>query len=150
MAIKVDMNKVVLAGRLTHDPENFPYKQREGSITKIRLACIHTHAKKVNGKYEGEQVAFITVKIFDGKARKQATWAAKQLKKGAPVMIEGSLLTEQWKDKQSGQNRSALVVMATNVHFLTEREAAKQAAPSPDEEEEPRASFEEGEGDSPF
>ena len=42
-------------------------------------------------------------------------------KKGRPVFIEGRLQLDSWEDKQSGQKRNKLKVVADNVQFLGPR-----------------------------
>ena len=47
--------------------------------------------------------------------------AGEYLKKGRPVFIEGRLQLDTWDDKQSGQKRSKLKVVARRLQFLGSR-----------------------------
>lgn len=138
--MNVNINQVTLGGRLTHDPEAFHFKDGSGRrVAKLRLAVTHTFGK--GREREGQKSAFITVKVFDGQARRLATWVMERLGKGDPLLVEGKLLTESWR-AQDGSPRSMLILTADNVHFLTERPVQKVA---PQEEDETPPEFFNGE-----
>jgi len=61
-----------------------------------------------------EEVTFVDVEVFG----KTAETAQKYLSKGRPVFIEGRLKFDQWDDKQTGQKRSKLKVIADNIQFV--------------------------------
>ena len=56
--------------------------------------------------------------------------AAQYLHKGAPVFIQGRLQTDSWDDKQTGQKRTKLKVVAENLQLLTVRPKAEAPAPA--------------------
>jgi single-strand DNA-binding protein len=61
-----------------------------------------------------EEATFVDVDVFG----KSAEIAQKYLSKGRPVFIEGRLKFDQWEDKQTGQKRSKLKVVAENIQFV--------------------------------
>lgn len=81
----------------------------------------------------GTSVANFTVAIYEGKD-KPPTWvsvsawgktceiAADRVRKGSRVGIEGRLKTETWTDKQSGQERSRLTVVANRLEVFDRTE----------------------------
>ncbi len=61
-----------------------------------------------------EDVCFVDIVVWG----KIAETSGKYLEKGAPVFIEGRLQLDQWKDRETGSNRSRLRVVAERVQFL--------------------------------
>ena len=104
-------NKVILVGNLTRDPE-LRYTPKGLAIAKIGLA-VNRVWKNEAGESK-EEVTFIDIDSFG----KQAETLAHYLKKGNPLMVEGRLRLDQWDDKQTGQKRSRLGVVAETVQFL--------------------------------
>ena len=98
----LDINKVLLTGRLTHDPES----KADGSICVLQVAVNNGYYDKT--QTWKDETAFLTVKVF-GKAAERA----EQLSKGQPVYVEGRIKQENWE--QDGQKRSKLVVNAMSV-----------------------------------
>lgn len=124
------LNKVLLIGNLTKDPE-LRYTPQGTAVTNLRLA--------VNRKYKDrnqelkEEVCFITVVAWD----KQAEICNQYLQKGRPVFIEGRLQSRSWEDN-AGQKRSVIEVRAERVQFLGGPSGAKsQPAVSTAATEEP-------------
>jgi len=124
------LNKVLLIGNLTKDPE-LRYTPQGTAVTNLRLA--------VNRKYKDrnqelkEEVCFITVVAWD----KQAEICNQYLQKGRPVFIEGRLQSRSWEDN-AGQKRSVIEVRAERVQFLGSPSGAKsQPAVSSVATEEP-------------
>ena len=73
-----------------------------------------------------EEVTFVDVDIFGRTAENVGQY----MKKGGSMMVEGRLKTDSWDDKQTGQKRSKLGVVAELVQFLGQREAASSPAPA--------------------
>ena len=109
------MNKVILIGRLTRDPE-VRYSQGETSMAIAR----YTLAVDRRGRREGEQSAdFISCKAF-GKA---GEWAEKWLRKGIKIAITGRIQTGSYTNNE-GQK-----VYTTDV-IIEEQEFAEIKAAS--------------------
>lgn len=106
-----DLNKVLIAGRLTRDPE-LRYINSGVAVCAMGIAVSRKYRTK-----EGEQreeTLFINVEAW----RKAAEYCGEHLKKGRPVLVEGSLKSEEWEDKNTGQKRTAIKVHAMRVNAL--------------------------------
>lgn len=113
------LNKVILIGNLTRDPE-LKYSPKGTAITKIGLA-VNRQWKSESGEKK-EEVTFIDCTAFG----KQAETIGQYLKKGRPLLVEGRLNLEQWDDKQTGQKRSKLGVVLESFQFLDSGKLEKQ------------------------
>lgn len=103
-----DLNQVIIAGRLTRDPE---LRYIASGMALCKLAVANTRYFKRKDGERGEETTFVDVTLWD----KQAEWAGERLKKGRPVLVEGRLKTDQWEDKSTGQKRSRLDILARRV-----------------------------------
>jgi len=106
-----NLNKVLLIGRLTADPE-IRYTPSGLNIANMRLA-VNRYRKGQDGN-RIEETAFVDLTAFG----RTAELAQQYLKKGRQVFVEGALHFEQWDDKNSGQKRSKLSVTVENLQFL--------------------------------
>ncbi len=114
-------NKVILVGNLTRDPE-LRYTPKGTAIAKIGLAVNRVWTNEAGEKKE--EVTFVDVDVFGRTAENVGQY----MRKGSPILIEGRLRLDQWDDKQTGQKRSKLGVVAETVQFLG---AARGDAGSP-------------------
>lgn len=117
----VRMNKVMLVGNLTRDP--VVRKTATGMAVADMALAVNDSYRGSNGKSE-ESTCFVDVIVWD----KQAEHCGEYLQKGSPVLVEGRLQFDQWKDKE-GQARSKLKVNAQRIQFLG-KPAGGQAAAS--------------------
>ena len=104
-------NKVILVGNLTRDPE-LRYTPKGTAIAKIGVAVNRVWTSEAGEKKE--EVTFIDVDVFGRTAENVGQY----MRKGRPILIEGRLRLDQWDDKQTGQKRSRLGVVAETVQFL--------------------------------
>lgn len=104
-------NKVILVGNLTRDPE-LRYTPKGTAIAKIGLAVNRVWTTDTGEKKE--EVTFVDVDVFGRTAENVGQY----MRKGSPILIEGRLRLDQWDDKQTGQKRSKLGVVAETVQFL--------------------------------
>ena len=129
-----DLNQVLIAGRLTRDPE-LRYTGSGMAVCRLSVANTRYFRKKDGGK--GEETDYIDATVWD----KTAEWVGERLKKGRPLLIEGRLKTDQWEDKDSGQKRSKIEINAKRITPLdwddTDRPAQRENAPKPRAIEEP-------------
>lgn len=124
-----NVNKVILIGRLTRDPESRTFSTG-GKVTSFGLAVTNRRRNQQTGQWEDDPM-FIDVKIFNrGEQGRQATLAEESLRKGHQVYLEGRLVLEQWEDKQTGQKRSKHVVYVDNFQFLEPRPEGSPAGRS--------------------
>ena len=98
------LNRVILIGRLTRDPE-LRYLQNGTAVATFSLA--------VNRKYNKEETDFIDIVAW----RQLAEHCANYLSKGRLVAVEGRLQIRSYEDKE-GQKRKAAEVVADDVRFL--------------------------------
>lgn len=102
------MNKAILIGRLTRDPEMRTTTAGIAS-TSFTVAISRTYTNQ-NGEREAD---FINCVAW----RKQAENIAKYCKKGSQVAVEGRIQTRSY-DAQDGTKRYVTEVVADNVTFL--------------------------------
>ena len=112
-----NLNKVLLMGNLTRDPE-VRYTPKGTAVAELGIAVNRVYSGE-NGE-KREEVTFVDVTVWGRTAENVGEY----LKKGRPVFIEGRLQLDSWEDKQSGQKRNKLKVVADNVQFLGSRGGA--------------------------
>jgi len=104
-----DLNKVLISGNLARDPES---RDVAGNlrVCELRLA-VNRRYKDRQGTVK-EDVCFLDAECLFSQHESNP---ADTLRKGAAVFIEGRLKLDQWDDKQSGQHRSRLKVVAERI-----------------------------------
>lgn len=107
-----NVNIVILAGNLTRDPE-IRYTPSGMAVAKLGLAVNRRFKDSKSGQLR-EETTFVDVDVWG----RQAETASQYLSKGRPALIEGELRLDQWDDKQTGQKRSKLKVVARRVQFM--------------------------------
>ncbi|WP_031422948.1 single-stranded DNA-binding protein [Exiguobacterium sp. NG55] len=124
------INRVVLVGRLTRDPE-MRYTQSGIAVTRFTLACDRPFSGQ-DGKREAD---FIDCVVW----RKQAENVAQYLKKGSMAGVDGRLQISSYEG-QDGQKRYRAEVVADSVRFLSSKgDAGRDSAPPPKDDEAPPA-----------
>ena len=116
------MNKVILMGRLTKDPE---VKQTPSNIAvcSFTIAC-DRRFKSQNGERQSD---FINCVAW----RQQATLLGNYFHKGSRIAVVGSLQSRSYDD-QNGQKRYVTEVVVDEIEFVdTRSEAQGQGAPAP-------------------
>ena len=98
------INYTVIAGRLTREPE-LKYTPSGAAVCEIGIAVD-------NGYGDKKKTSFLSVICWQKTAERAA-----ELKKGAPVIIEGRIETESW-DGRDGQKREKTKVIANRIHEL--------------------------------
>lgn len=116
-----NLNKVLLMGNLTRDPE-IRYTPKGTAVGDLGLA-VNRRVSDGNGNWSDE-VIFVDVTVWGTNAEN----AQKFLKKGRGVFIEGRLQLDSWEDKESGQKRSKLKVVAEVLQFLPDKGMAESSA----------------------
>ena len=125
------LNRVILIGRLTADPE-LRYTPSGKPLAKFRLA-VGRSFKSASGERETD---FINIVAW----QQQAEFAASYLNKGRLVSVEGRLQIRQWTT-QDGQRRQAAEVVCDQLQPLERRreepaEPAKEGEPPGSQEGE--------------
>ena len=115
------LNKIIVMGRLTHDPE----LRRTGSGTPVcsfSIACDRDF-KSQSGEKETD--------FFDVVAwRATGEFVSKYFAKGRMVVVEGRLQIREWQDKEGNKRRSAEVV-ADNVYFGESKRSREESGSAP-------------------
>jgi single-strand DNA-binding protein len=112
-----NINRVVLVGNLTRDPE-LRHTPSGTAVCSLRLA-VNTRRKDESGQWT-DKPNYFDVTVWGG----QAESCAQFLSKGRPIGIDGRLEWREW-DAQDGTKRQAVEVIAENVQFLGSRDAAE-------------------------
>jgi len=105
-----DLNKVMLIGNLTRDPE-VRYTPKGTAVGDLAMALNSTYKTK-DGQVK-EEVCYVDVVAWG----RQAETAKEFLTKGSPIFVEGRLQFDQWETKE-GEKRSRLRVNADRIQFL--------------------------------
>jgi single-strand DNA-binding protein len=116
-----NLNRVLLIGNLTRDPE-VRYTPKGTAVADISLA-INRFLQSEDGEKK-EEVTFVDVTLW----ARLAEISGEYLKKGKPVFIEGRLQLDTWDDKQTGQKRSRLRVIAESMQLLGARDNGGRSA----------------------
>ncbi len=103
------LNKVMLVGRLTRDPE--VRYAGEAPVANLGLA-VNRRYKDKTGEWK-DDTCFVTVVFW----RKQAELAQQYLKKGRAIYVEGRLQSRSW-DSKEGEKRSTIEVLGERLEFL--------------------------------
>jgi single-strand DNA-binding protein len=123
-----NLNRVLLIGNLTRDPD-VRYTPKGTAVADIGLAVNRVFTGEDGEKRE--EVTYVDVVLWS----RLAEIAEQYLRKGRPVFIEGRLQLDSWDDKQTGQKRSRLRVVAENLQLLGSRgegeTGATGGAPAP-------------------
>jgi len=106
-----NLNKVLLLGNVTRDPE-VRYTPKGSAVCDLGIAV--NRAYTTDSGEKREEVTFVDVTLWG----RTAEVASEYLKKGRPVFIEGRLQMDSWDDKQTGQKRTRLRVVAENMQLL--------------------------------
>ncbi|OHB77714.1 MAG: hypothetical protein A2Z34_02995 [Planctomycetes bacterium RBG_16_59_8] len=123
-----NLNKVLLIGRLTKDPE-LRYTPSGTAVCDITLAVSRNYTT-ADGK-KMEDTCFADVTLW----KRQAELCTEYLKKGREVFIEGRLINDRW-ETSDGQKRSKLKIVALGMQFLG-RPPARDGEKPPAAEHEP-------------
>jgi single-strand DNA-binding protein len=111
----VNINRVVLTGNLTKDPEL--RAAGDTSVCKMRIACNTRRKNNASGQWE-EKPNFFDVTVFGARGEN----CARYLSKGRPVAVDGRL---EWREYEVvGQKRQSVDIIADNVQFLGGRDDA--------------------------
>ena len=115
-----DLNEVRLIGRLTRDPElrSTPTGQY---VCSFGLATNRKYRRQ-DGANE-EETTFIEIVCWGKTAQNVNSY----LRKGSSVFIGGRLQYDAWTDQNTGQKRSRLRVIGSNIQFLDRKSDAPPA-----------------------
>ena len=115
------MNKAILIGRLTRDPE-VRYTSSNRAVCQFSIAVDRPFTNQQTGQREAD---FINVVVWD----KRAENVGKYMSKGRLVAVEGRIQTRNY-DNNEGKRVYVTEVVADNVQFLESKNAANSGASS--------------------
>ena len=113
-----NINRVVLTGNLTRDPE-LRSTPSGTSICSLRVAC-NTRRKDASGEWV-DKPNYFDVTVWGA----QGDNCANYLSKGRPVAVDGRLEWREWEAKDGSGKRQAVEIVADSVQFLGSRESGE-------------------------
>jgi single-strand DNA-binding protein len=113
-----NINRVIITGNLTRDPEHRTFAESGNSVTSLRVACNGRRRNGQTGQWE-DQPNYFDVTVWGA----QGENCAKFLSKGRPVAVDGRLRWREWTSPE-GQKRQAVDIIAESVQFLGGRDDA--------------------------
>lgn len=117
------LNKAILMGRLTRDPE-LRYTQNNTPVVTFTLAIDRSYSKG-----HERQTDFIDIVAW----RHTAEFVSKWFTKGMMAVVVGSIQSRRWEDK-NGNNRTSIEVVADEVQFGESKRSSENGAVQPDDE----------------
>lgn len=115
----MSINKVVVSGNLTRDPE----MRMAGQTPLLQMGIAVNDRKKNNETGQWEDVPnFFDVIIFGARAESLSRFLAK----GTKVVVSGRLRWSQWQNNQ-GEKRSKVEIIADDVEFMNPRSGGSGA-----------------------
>lgn len=107
----LNLNKVILCGRLCADPE---LKQTQSGVPVVSFAlAVNRRYQSKNDTQQGTQADFINLVAW----RQTAEFIARYFRKGSAICVTGSIQTRSWQD-QNGQKRYATDVVVDEAMFV--------------------------------
>ncbi len=113
------MNKVILMGRLTRDPE-IRYSQGERSMAVARFTLAVDRRRRSSDNNSEQTADFITCVAFD----RQAEFAEKYLHQGTKMLVTGRIQTGSYTNKD-GQRVYTTEVMVDELEFAESKASAE-------------------------
>jgi single-strand DNA-binding protein len=121
-----NINRVILIGRLTSDPE-LRALPSGSTVCGLRVAC-NTTRKDPNGEY-AEKPNFFSVSVFGAAGES----VHRYMSRGRRVAIDGHLEWREWEAPEGGK-RQAVEIVAESVQFLDGRGDHGSSTSSSDDE----------------
>src|SRR3990167_3416240 len=104
------LNKVILIGNLTRDPE---LRSLPSGAAVVTMALATNRVWKDREGNKKEDTQYHNIVVFG----KQAETSAQYLKKGQSVLVEGRMQTRSWDDKGTGEKKYRTEIVADRVQF---------------------------------
>lgn len=114
--MSLNLNKVILAGRLTADPE---LKQTPSGVSLVTFSlAVNRRYSSRDGQGQQPEADFFRITAW----RNTAEFIAKYFRKGSAICICGSIQNRSWTD-QNGQKRYMTDIIADEANFVESRNA---------------------------
>lgn len=130
----MSINRVCISGNLTRDPE----LRSTGSgmaILQLRMAVNDRRKNAQTGEWE-DAPNYFGVVVFGQRAESLSRF----LSKGSKIIVDGKLRWSEWDDKNTGEKRSKIEVVADDIDFASARGeggGSGYSAPSTPEDKAP-------------
>lgn len=108
------MNKIIINGRLTRDPE-IKFTQTNNTKVAAISVAVRRNYKNSNGEYESD---FFNCSAFGN----QAELLEKYFKKGQEILISGHLQTRTW-ETDTGEKRYATDIIIETIDFIGSKQS---------------------------
>lgn len=119
----MSINSVSISGNITRDA--MLTETVNGSYILKFSVAVNDRKKNKDGQWD-DYASFIDCVMFG----KRAESLSKYVHKGTKVAIQGKLNQDRWKDKNSGESRSKIVVFVDEIELMSRREAPTQSNPA--------------------
>ena len=119
MGANFNLNKVIIGGRLTSEPE---LKTTQSGLSVVSFSVAVNRKTKPG---EAQKADFFNVTAW----RQTADFVARYFKKGSSICIVGTLQNSTWTD-QNGQKHNKTDIVADEVMFVDSKSEGGQTAPS--------------------
>ncbi len=107
----MNTNVVIIAGRLTRNVE---LRTTPGGKSVAEVSIANNRKFKVEEGEEREETLFVNVTVWGRSAETTTEFC----KAGSPVLVTGRLSLDSWEDKESGEQRRKLRIVADKIDFL--------------------------------
>ncbi len=113
-----NINRVIITGNLTRDPE---LRSTNGgtSVCSLRVACNGRRLNRQTDQWE-DVPNYFDVTVWG----QQGENCSRYLSKGRGVAVDGRLQWREWTEKETGNKRQAVDIVAESVQFLGGRDDA--------------------------
>ena len=113
-----NINRVIITGNLTRDPELRTLSGSGTSVCSLRIACNGRRRNNETNQWE-DQPNYFDVTVWGA----QGENCSRFLTKGRPVAVDGRLRWREWTS-ENGDKRQAVDIIAESVQFLGGRDDA--------------------------
>ena len=113
-----NINRVIITGNLTRDPETRQLPSGNSSVTTLRVACNGRRLNRQSEQWE-DVPNYFDVTVWGA----QGENCQRYLSKGRGVAVDGRLQWREWQDQQ-GNKRQSVDIVAESVQFLGGRDDA--------------------------
>jgi single-strand DNA-binding protein len=114
------LNKVMLMGNLTRDPE---VRVTPSGLKIAKLGMAVNRRYRTRDEETKEETTFVDIDAFG----QQAEVIERYCEKGTPLFVEGRLRLEQWQTRE-GENRSKLTVVLEGFQFIGSKSSASASS----------------------
>ena len=124
-----NLNRVMLVGRLTREPEITEFKNG-GKLANLGFTVHNKHRNAQTGEWE-EVPVWLNLKAYNREPGRKLADLAGLLHKGREMFVEGHLVLEQWNGKDDNKHHSRLLVYVDDMELMGGRQEEEEPEPGP-------------------